>query len=136
MKQLKHNYSMDKSIRAKGDPKVQGTKDLVLYFRTILKLFETQIPVTLSLLNKRIIEMYKVQSKRRNIRQVFTYLKEVYTLNNSILSNGTYIPKMRVAVDKKGRPKLLPIYIREIYLDNRIVFVAVQTVLGAHRLLK
>lgn len=136
MKNLKNNFSFDKSIRAKGDPKIQGTKDLVQYFRFILKLFETQIPINLSLLNKRIIEMYRTQSKRSNIRQVFTYLKEVYTLNNSLLSKGNYIPKCRISVDKMGRPRLLPIYIRDVYLDNRVVYVAVQTVLGVHRLLK
>lgn len=136
MKNLKLKYSFDKSIRAKGDPKINGTKDLVRYFRFILKLFETQIPVNLSLLNKRITDMYRDQSKRSNIRQVFTYLKEIYTLNNSLLSNGTYTPKCRISVDKRGRPRLIPIYIRDIYLENRIVFVAVQTVLGVHRLLK
>nr|QIR30269.1 RNA-dependent RNA polymerase [Plasmopara viticola lesion associated mitovirus 46] len=136
MKNLKLKYTFDKSIKAKGDPKIQSVKELTRYFKLILKLFKTQLSIDLSLLNKRIIDMYKDQSKRKNTRQVFVYLKEIYTLNNSLLSKGKYEPKIRISLDKEGRPRLLPIYVREVYLRNRLVFVAVQTILGCHRLLK
>ncbi|UBZ25884.1 RNA-dependent RNA polymerase [Fusarium mangiferae mitovirus 5] len=136
MKNLKLKLSFNKSLAAKGDPKINNMKDIIRYFSFILKFFKAQVPIDLSLLNKRIIEMYRDQSKRNNIRFVFTYLKEIYTLNNSLLSRGSYIPKCRISLDKSGRPRLIPIYIRDIYLDNRSVFVAVQTILGVHRLLK
>jgi GR25 family glycosyltransferase involved in LPS biosynthesis len=136
MKNLKKIYTFDKSIKAKGDPKINNMKDIVRYFSFILKFFKSQVPIELSLFHKRIIDMYRNQSSRSNIRFVFTYLKEIYTLNNSLLSGGNYIPKCRISIDKQGRPRLIPIYIREIYLSNRSVFVAVQTILGVHRLMK
>lgn len=85
---------------------------------------------------RRIIRLYDNQRKRKNLRQVFTYLKECLTILNSKLVNTTYEPKVRVKVDKHGIPKIIPPAIRRIVLGDRKIFVVTATLLAIHRLLK
>jgi len=125
----------DRNISGKGDPKIRTKKDLSMYFRFTTKLFDNNISY-IHLLIDRIIKFYLNQGKRRNLRQVFTYLKEVYTLNNSLLVNGNYEPKVRISRDTNMRPKLLPPKLRNIYLQDRKLFVLTQTILCVHRLIK
>lgn len=51
------------------------------------------------------------------------------------LTGHSYLPKIRVSIDKAGIPKLIPAYLRSILLQDRLVFVVVQTILGIHRLI-
>jgi hypothetical protein len=90
----------------------------------------------LDLLVRRITRYISNQRKRKNLRQVFTYLKECLVLINSKLVNSEYEPKIRISVDKHGIPKLLPPAIRRILLSDRKMFVVTATLLGVHRLLK
>jgi hypothetical protein len=82
---------------------------------------------------RRIVKLYDNQIKRRNLRFVFLYLKECYTLSYSSLTNNTYEPKVRISVDSKGIPKIIPSSIRSLMMDDRKLLVGVQTILAVHR---
>jgi hypothetical protein len=90
----------------------------------------------LDLMVRRIVRYYNNQGKRKNLRQVFLYLKECLVLLNSALVDSKYEPKIRISVDKRGIPKIIPPAIRRIVLTDRVIFVATATLLALHRLLK
>jgi hypothetical protein len=95
-----------------------GLKDLLPAFR---------------LLTRRIMILYNSQVKRKNLRFVFTYLKEVFLVYQFNFLGHQYTPKVRVAVDSKGYPKIIPMIIRHSN-ENR-VYSAVLTILGVHRVI-
>jgi hypothetical protein len=71
---------------------------------------------------ERISWMYSNQSKRRNLRQVFVYLKECYTVMNAALVGQKYEPKIRISVDRRGIPKIIPPKLRDWLMDDTALF--------------
>jgi hypothetical protein len=84
---------------------------------------------------KRIFVLYTDQVSRQNLRLVFTYLKECYTILQFKRAGMKYEPKVRVSVDKFGFPKIIPHNIRDLLISNRNLFVSVSTLLGVHRVI-
>jgi hypothetical protein len=84
---------------------------------------------------KRIYTLYLNQVKRQNLRFVFTYLKESYTILQFKRAGMKYEPKVRVSIDKSGFPKIIPFKIRDLLVSDRNLFVSVATLLGVHRVI-
>lgn len=72
--------------------------------------------------------------KMRNYRFVFEYLKEAYTISLSKRTGTTYTPKIRVKVGKLGFPLIIPGKLRQLMMENRLVYIAVMTILCLHRI--
>lgn len=70
----------------------------------------------------------------RNYRFVYEYLKEAYTISISVRTGTAYTPKIRVKVGKLGFPLLIPGKLRQLMMENRIVYIAVMTILSLHRI--
>lgn len=81
----------------------------------------------------RIEKLYTNQIKRRNLRFVFLYLKECYTLTYSSITSTKYEPKVRISTDVYGIPKIIPHSLRSLIRDDRKLLVGVQTILAIHR---
>jgi hypothetical protein len=80
--------------------------------------------------------MYTNQGCRRNLKQVFQYLKECYTICVSIKVGSPYQPKVMVAVGKlSGLPLIIPGRIRNRMLTDRRLYIATMTLLGIHRVI-
>lgn len=136
MKNFNNLLKYNKITRSRGDPKLRHIKDVHLYFKSLFKVFgEVALTPGMNVLTKRIVKFYSAQGQRKNLRQVFLYLKEVSTLLYSWLSQGNYEPKVRISLDKSGLPRLLPISVRDNIKDRK-VFILVQSILGLHRLIK
>jgi hypothetical protein len=88
------------------------------------------------LLTRRVVKLFDNQKGRGNLRQVFTYLKECHTVLNAVLAGGKYEPKVRISVDKRGIPKIIPPALRMYILGDRKLFVAVCSLLGIYRLIQ
>jgi hypothetical protein len=75
------------------------------------------------------------ESKRKNLRFCFQYLKDCYTvvMFNHAGSSFTKF-KHHIGLDKKGWPKIIPIALRN-ELNNRRTFLAVTTLLGVFRII-
>lgn len=87
------------------------------------------------LLNNRILKLYKDQNSRGNLRMVYTYLKDCYTLLNSVTYSETrYTTTHRVKVDAKGIPKIIPVTLRDNLSEYRVL-LGVQSLLGLHRVI-
>lgn len=86
---------------------------------------------------KRIHEMYIQQGLgRRNLRFVYTYLKECYTVTLSSISGNCYSPSIRVRLGKAGLPLIIPSPLRILVLKkDRRACVSVLTLLAIHRIL-
>jgi hypothetical protein len=69
---------------------------------------------------------------RKNLRQVFTYLKEAYTVLLFWKAGSTYTPTCRVSVDARGIPKVIPVQLRNA-IDQKSVYIGVASILGIHR---
>ena len=135
--QKKFETIFTSSLVAKGSPKLGSSREIWGYFRLLLVSLElSTMEEKLDLLVRRIIKFYDNQRKRKNLRQVFTYLKECLVIINSKLVNSEYEPKVRISVDKHGIPKLIPPAIRRILLSDRKLFVTTASLLAVHRLLK
>jgi hypothetical protein len=90
----------------------------------------------LLILLKRIRSKYITQGKRKNLRQVYSYLKEVYTICVSVKVGSHYDPKMRVAVGKvSGIPLIIPGRLRKRMMSERSLYIAIMTLLGIHRII-
>jgi len=80
--------------------------------------------------------MYILQGKRRNLKQVYLYLKECYTICVSVKVGSHYDPKMGVRVGKfSGLPLIIPGRLRSAMMSDRRMYVAVMTLLGIHRII-
>lgn len=80
--------------------------------------------------------MYSSQIKRRNLKFVFIYLKECYTITQFARSGNTgYISKCRVKVDDKGYPKIIPVILRNQLHGSKSLYISVLTILGLHRVI-
>jgi len=121
---------------AKGNPMIRGEFEITSYFGIILESFGLSYwKSALNLFHKRIMKLYTTQKARKNLRQVFTYLKECYTMTYNAWTGGQYVPKVRIRCDKQGYPKIIPALLRKDFLTERRLFVAVTTLLGIHRLI-
>jgi len=90
----------------------------------------------LRILLKRIRGMYILQGKRRNLKQVYLYLKECYTICVSVKVGSHYDPKMGVRVGRvSGLPLIIPGRLRLAMMSDRRMYVAVMTLLGIHRII-
>lgn len=90
----------------------------------------------LKILLKRISSKYSIQGKRRNLKQVYSYLKECYTICVSVKVGSHYDPKMRVKVGKvSGIPLIIPGRLRKRMMSERNLYIAVMTLLGIHRII-
>jgi len=79
--------------------------------------------------------MYITQGKRRNLKQVYLYLKECYTICVSVIVGSSYSPKLGVAVGKvSGLPLIIPGRLRKRMTSERKLYIAVMTLLGIHRI--
>lgn len=81
--------------------------------------------------------MYISQGKgRRNMRFVYSYLKECYTITLTVVAgHREYEPKMGVKVGKSGLPLILPLDIRRLILSgSRRHITATLTILALHRI--
>jgi len=112
-------------------------KDFPMWFRLLvwaLKLESDRHP--LYKLFKRFIHMYESQGKgRRNMRFVYTYLKEAYTITLGVVAGHTYAPKIGVRVGKSGLPLILPLDCRRWILSgSRRHITAILTILALHRI--
>lgn len=89
----------------------------------------------LKILLMRIKHMYTTQGGRKNLRFVFTYLKECYTMVISAKVGTAYTPKLGVKVGKStGLPLIIPGGLRKRLLSDRRLYIAVSTLLGIHRI--
>lgn len=80
--------------------------------------------------------MYISQGRRRNLRFVYSYLKEAYTICVSIKTQSPYTPKMGVRVGTQtGIPLIVPGRIRERMMSDRRLYITVMTMLGIHRII-
>jgi hypothetical protein len=77
--------------------------------------------------------LYKTQKARKNLRFVFTYLKEAFLCFQFAYLGQSYTPKVRVAIDKKGYPKIIPFQLRN-KLDDKL-YTGILTVLGIYRVI-
>jgi hypothetical protein len=92
--------------------------------------------LVLKILLKRIKRMYIVQGRRRNLRFVFSYLKEVYTICTSIKVQSPYVPKLGVRVGTHSRiPLIIPGRIRKSMMTDRRLYITTMTMLGIHRII-
>jgi hypothetical protein len=92
--------------------------------------------LVLKILLTRIKRMYIIQGRRRNLRFVFSYLKEVYTICTSIKVQSPYIPKLGVRVGVHSRiPLIIPGRIRKNMLTDRRLYITTMTILGIHRII-
>lgn len=133
----KFDFIFTSNLSAKGNPKIESSREIWLYWRLLLvSLKLDNMEEKLDLMVRRIIRLFDNQRKRKNLRQVFTYLKECLTVLNARLVNSPYEPKIRIKVDKHGIPKIIPPAIRRIVLTDRKIFVVTATLLAIHRLLK
>lgn len=80
--------------------------------------------------------MYKSQGiGRQNLRFVYTYLKEAYTITIGVIAKCPYEPKIRVAIGKSGLPLILPGDCRKWILEGKMPHsTAVLTILALHRI--
>lgn len=85
---------------------------------------------------RRVVKIYLSQGKeRRNMRFVYTYLKEAYTVTLGVITSNPYVPKIGVKVGKSGLPLLLPLNCRIWILQgSRPHTTAILTILGIHRI--
>jgi hypothetical protein len=124
------------SLSAKGNPMIRRESEFSTYLGIILGSFGLSFwKSEMELFLKRIMKLYTSQKSRRNLRQVFTYLKEAYLVTYNAYTHGQYEPKIRIRVDKAGFPKIIPSKLRIKFLDRRKLFVACTTLLGLHRLI-
>lgn len=80
--------------------------------------------------------MYLLQGKRRNLKQVYLYLKECYTICVSVKVGSQYEPKVGVRVGKgSGLPLLIPRRLHKLMMAERRMYIAVMTLLGVHRII-
>lgn len=84
----------------------------------------------------RINSLYATQGSRRNLRFVHTYLKEVYTVLLFRMAGSDYKPKVWIASNPSGIPKIIPAELRVKILNDRRVFIGCLTLLGVHRVIK
>ena len=90
----------------------------------------------LNILLKRIQKMYLIQGRRGNLRFVYSYLKECYTICVSKKVLSPYSPKLGVAVGTlTGIPLIIPGRIRERMLSDRRLYITTMTILGIHRII-
>lgn len=90
----------------------------------------------LAILLKRIVDMYTSQGRRRNLRFVYSYLKECYTICTAVRVSSAYTPKMGVRVGKtSGLPLLIPGRLRKVMLSDRRLYITTMTMLGIHRII-
>jgi hypothetical protein len=90
----------------------------------------------LKILLRRIRDMYILQGKRKNLKQVFLYLKECYTICVSVKVGSHYDPKVGVRCGKgSGLPLLIPRRLHKLMMTERKVYIAVMTLLGIHRVI-
>jgi hypothetical protein len=79
--------------------------------------------------------MYLLQGKRRNLKQVYLYLKECYTICVSVKVGNQYVPNVGVRVGKvSGLPLIIPGRLRLAMMSDRRMYIAVMTLLGVHRI--
>jgi hypothetical protein len=80
--------------------------------------------------------MYITQGKRRNLKQVYHYLKECYTICVSVKVGYPYEPKVGVSRGKgSGLPLLIPRRLHGEMMSDRRMYIAVMTLLGIHRII-
>jgi hypothetical protein len=80
--------------------------------------------------------MYIIQGRRRNLRFVFSYLKEVYTICTSKKVQSPYTPKQGVRVGTlSGIPLIIPGRIRKSMMTDRRLYITTMTILGIHRII-
>lgn len=133
----KFDFIFTNALAAKGNPKLNTDKEVWIYFRLLLSSMSLDTwEKKLDLMVRRILRLLQSQRKRKNLRQVFTYLKECLTVLNAKLVGSAYEPKIRIAVDKNGIPKIIPPALRRIVLSDRKMFVVTASLLAIHRLLK
>lgn len=80
--------------------------------------------------------MYDSQGiSRRNMRFVYTYLKESYTITLGVVAGHRgYVPKIGVRCGKSGLPLILPLDCRKWILSgSRKHSTAILTILALHR---
>lgn len=124
------------SLSAKGNPMIKSEKEFSVYLGIILGSFGLSFwKSEMELFLKRIMKLYMTQKARKNLRQVFTYLKESYLVTYNAWTGGQYEPKVRIRRDKLGYPKIIPAKLRTAFLTRRKLFVACTTLLGLHRLI-
>lgn len=124
-----------RNFRPEGASWIRGTM-FPLYLRyTILTLGLLEFKPRFKLLLKRILRLYQSQISRRNLRFVFTYLKEAYTVALFKRMGQSYTPKVRVSIDTLGYPRIVPYQLRILLDSRRDVFVGVLTLLGVHRVI-
>lgn len=83
-----------------------------------------------------IATLLQTESKRNNYRLCFEYLKDVYTVVMHLKAGNTFVDfKHNISLDYRGIPKIIPGILREKLLSDKIVFAAVITLLGIHRII-
>lgn len=80
--------------------------------------------------------MYLREGKRKNLKFVYLYLKECYTICVSVRVRTPYQPKIKVGIGKiSGFPKIIPGRLSLLMPSDRKVYIAVMTLLGIHRII-
>jgi len=80
------------------------------------------------------MSLYTGQSKRRNFRFIFQYLKDCYTYTQFAIAGQAFTDnKVRVKTDSRGLPMIIPHSLRLIILSDRRIAIGVTTLLGVHR---
>lgn len=134
MKNIIYNLNVPRGLR-RGS--WMRDHDFDPWFRILLWVTDTKDDRSeLKILLKRIRSKYISQGKRRNLKQVFSYLKEVYTICVSVKVGNHYDPKMRVKVGKvSGIPLIIPGRLRKRMMSERKLYIAIMTLLGIHRVI-
>jgi hypothetical protein len=79
--------------------------------------------------------MYLSQVKRRNLKFVHLYLKDVYTVTLFRIAGKPYTDtKFRVGLSKDGFPSMVPWELRSKILTSRLTAVTVLTILAIYRI--
>lgn len=79
---------------------------------------------------------YETEKSRRNIRMVFEYLKDCYTIVQFNRAGSAFQDlKHHVSLDKRGLPRIIPIELRDLLLTDRSHFLAVSTILALYRVM-
>lgn len=143
----KHNQNLQRTVNGYGSKpnsvKIKNSNSTVwyksglkhLYAKTVLWSLNLSYDKDFKLLIDKIDKFYSTQKDRRNLRMVFEYLKDCYTIISFRRAGKVFTSlKHHVSLDPRGIPRIIPYELR-IRLDERVYFIAVSNILGIYRII-
>lgn len=134
----KNATKTNNKLRFKSNSQVQSWFKgnlIFLYAKTVLWSFGLHLDHDFKVLVRRILRFYETEKSRKNIRMVFEYLKDCYTVVQFHRAGFAFQDfKHHVSLDKRGLPRIIPIELRN-RMDNRACFLAVSSILALYRVM-